>query len=328
MKKYEDIIAKINGAERILLTSHINPDGDSVGSGMALFLALNKYNKIHNELNEEYMDKVVRFVLQDSLPINLKFLTGTEMIENIKNVESKYDFDLVICLDSANKDRIGSVEKLIGENSFVINIDHHTSNDKYGDINCIEDISSTSEIIYNFIKEMGIEIDTPIGEAIYTGIVNDTGNFAHSNVTKHTFQMASDLMDKGVDNSKVVREFYHSKTLSTLRLMGKALEEMVYVPEKKFVHFFLSLNDIKNLGGRKDESEGLVELINSYEGSEVSLFLREEGDGKIKGSLRSKHDKDVNEIAKTFGGGGHIKAAGFTSDLPEDEIIKKIIALL
>lgn len=328
MKKYEDIIEKIKGAERILLTSHINPDGDSVGSGIALMLALNKYNMIQKELNENYMDKVVRFVLQDSIPANLKFLMGTEMIENRKNVNSKYDFDLVICLDAANKSRVGNVEELIGEESFVINIDHHTSNTKYGDINCIEDISSTSEIIYNFINKMGIEIDTAIGEAIYTGLVNDTGNFSHSNVTEHTFQMASDLMGKGVDNSKVVREFYNSKTLSTLRLMGKALEEMTYVPEKKFVHFYLSLNAIKELGAKKDETEGLVELINSYEGSEISLFLREEGDGKIKGSLRSKHDKDVNAIAKSFGGGGHIKAAGFTSELPEEEIVKKIITML
>lgn len=328
MSNYREIIDKIKNSERILLTSHVNPDGDSLGSGLALFLALNKYNRIQSGLNEEYIDKVVRFVIEDNVPGNLKFLKGTEMIENIKNVDSKYKFDLVICLDSATKERIGSVEKLIGNDSCVINIDHHTSNSEYGDINCIENISSTSEIIYNFIKEMGIEIETVVGEAIYTGVVNDTGNFAHSNVTKDTFLLAADLLEKGVDNSKIVREFYNSKNMSTLRLMGKALEDMVYDSEKKLVHLFISLNTLKELGAKREESEGLVELINSYEGSEVSLFLREEDNGKIKGSLRSKHDKDVNAIAKVFGGGGHIKAAGFTSDLSEKEIIKKVTSML
>ncbi|WP_372712589.1 bifunctional oligoribonuclease/PAP phosphatase NrnA [Ilyobacter sp.] len=328
MNIYNEIIDKIKNSERILLTSHINPDGDALGSGLALFLALNKYNRIQSGLDENYMDKVVRIVLEDNVPGNLKFLKGTEMIENIKNVESKYKFDLVICLDSANKERIGSVERLIGEDSYIINIDHHTSNTEYGDINCIENISSTSEIIYKFIKKMDIEIDTVIGEAIYTGVVNDTGNFAHSNVTKDTFLLASDLLEKGVDNSKIVREFYNSKSMSTLRLMGKALEDMIYVPEKKLVHLFISQDTLKELGAKREESEGLVELINSYEGSEVSLFMREDEKGKIKGSMRSKHDKDVNAIAKIFGGGGHIKAAGFTSDLSEKEIIEKVTAML
>ncbi|WP_319370771.1 bifunctional oligoribonuclease/PAP phosphatase NrnA [uncultured Ilyobacter sp.] len=328
MNSYTEIIDKIKDSERILLTSHVNPDGDALGSGLALFLALNEYNREQSRLDKNYMDKVVRFVLEDNVPGNLKFLKGTEMIENIKNVESKYKFDLVICLDSANKERIGRVETLIGEKSFVINIDHHTSNSRYGDINCIENISSTSEIMYNFIKELGIEIDKSIGEAIYTGVVNDTGNFAHSNVTRDTFLLASDLLERGVDNSKIVREFYNSKSMSTLRLMGKALEDMVYVPEKKFVYLFISLDTLKKLEAKREESEGLVELINSYEGSEVSMFLREEENGKIKGSLRSKHDKDVNAIAKSFDGGGHIKAAGFTSDLPVEEIIKKVTAML
>lgn len=327
---FEKIIDKIVESERILILSHVNPDGDAVGAGLGLYLALNKLNerltKEYESKEENYLFKVVRFVLQDSIPKNLEFLAGSEMIEKDENVQSKYDSDLVICVDAATDERIGSAKRHLEKAKFVINIDHHTSNTMYGDINHVEDISSTSEMIYKLIKEMDIEVTKEMGEALYTGLVNDTGNFAHSNVTPKTFAMASDLLEKGVDNSKIVREFFSNKDLPSLKLMGLALQEMVFNADKKFTYFYLSKDALEGVGGLKEHTEGIVNLINSYEKSEVSLFMREEIDGSIKGSMRSKHDADVNAIAKTFNGGGHVKAAGFTAiDLSVEEIVEKVL---
>ncbi len=179
MKKYSDIINKISGAERILLTSHVDPEKDTVAAGVALFLTLDKYNKIQSDLNENYMDKTFRFILDGNIHNDLKFIDGTEMIENIKNVEIKYPFDLVICLGSDRREKMGSTEKFIGEDSFIINIDHHADNTQYGDINCVEDVSSTSEIIYNLIRETEIEIDTSMKDCMG----DKTDDFVYSSVS-------------------------------------------------------------------------------------------------------------------------------------------------
>ena len=140
--------------------------------------------------------------------------------------------------------------------------------------------------------------------------------------------MAGDLVSIGVDNSKVVREFLNTKSMAAIKLLGQAMYEMKFDEEKKLVYFFLSYEDMQKVNGRKEDTEEIVETLVSYEKAEVSLFLREDKPGVIKGSMRSKYDVNVNEIASIFGGGGHIKASGFTSTLPHEEIIKKVLEKL
>ncbi len=309
----KEIKEKIEQSNNIIIAGHVNPDGDTVGAGLALLLGL----------EEKYPNKRVDFVLQDNVPKNISFLKGSEKIKKIEDIEDS-NYDLAIFVDSATIDRVGKVANLIGD-IFKINIDHHISNPKYGDINIVKDISSTSEIMYSFLKDLDIEISLEMGEAIYLGLVNDTGNFAHSNVTDKTFLVASELMKIGVNNNKIVNDFFKTKSYERMRVLGKALSEMVFVEEKKLMYFYLSYESLKSLNAIKDDTEGIVEELVNYSGSEVSLFLRQEENGKIKGSLRSKHSIDVNRIAGIFGGGGHIKAAGFTTELPVEEIIKIVV---
>ncbi len=309
----KDIKEKIQESNSIIIAGHVNPDGDTVGAGLALLLGLEK----------KYPNKKIEFVLQDEVPKNISFLKGSNKIKNIKDIE-KIDYDLAIFVDSATIERVGDVQKLIGD-IFKINIDHHISNPKYGNINIVRDISSTSEIMYSLLKDLEIEISLEMGEAIYLGLVNDTGNFAHSNVTDKTFLVASQLMALGVNNNKIVNDFFKTKSYERMKVLGKALSEMVFVKEKKLMYFYLPYNELKGLNATKDDTEGVVEELINYSGNEVSLFLREEENGKIKGSLRSKHGADVNKIANIFGGGGHIKAAGFTTELSTEEIIKIVV---
>ena len=172
---------------------------------------------------------------------------------------------------------------------------------------------------------MEIEITVEIGGESYLGLVNDKGKYERSNVTKKTFLVASEIRRRGVNNKRIVNECFKTKSYERMKVLGKALSEMVFVEEKKLMYFYLSFEALKNLNAIKDDTEGIVEELINYSGSEVSLFLREEESGKIKGSLRSKHNIDVNKIAGIFGGGGHIKAAGFTTELSSEEIIKKVV---
>lgn len=305
----DKIIDRIKGAKSILISTHVNPDSDGLGAGIALMEALRK------------LGKNVEFVTQDRPPKNLSFLQGIDEIKSMD--EAKKDYDLAIVVDSATFERIGATEQLMAGMD-VINIDHHISNPKYGDLYLVEYLSSTCEIMYNFIKKLGVEIDLPMAYALYSGIVNDTGNFAHDNVTEATLEIAGKLVGKGVKNSIVVRELFHNKSYAGLKIQGDAFSHMVFVPEKRFVYYYLPYEKLVEFGGTKEDTEGIVERINSLEGSNVSLFLRGEKDGTIKGSMRSKEDTDVNAIASIFGGGGHQKAAGFSSELPAEEIIRLV----
>lgn len=316
MDNFLDIKNKIAKSKKIFITAHVNPDGDAIGAGLALLSGIEKFND-----NCE-----VRFVLQDKTPDRVKFLELEKRAETYDE-NKKYDMDLAICVDSAALGRIGDIEKVI-KNVFTINIDHHISNPRYGDINYVENVSSTSEIIYKFLKFLNVEIDINIGEALYTGLVNDTGNFKHDNVTEETFKMAGYLVKLGVNNSKIVREFLNTKSMAAIKFLGQAMYEMKFDEEKKLAYFYLSNEDFMKNGGRKEDTEEIVENLVSYEKAEVSLFLREDKIGVIKGSMRSKHDIDVNTIAGIFGRGGHLKASGFTSELSAEEIVRMILEKL
>ena len=314
MNTFLEIKDKIFSEDSIVVISHVNPDGDAIGSGLALTLGLKK------------MGKNVRFILQDKYPDSVKFLNEINIVEQYDE-NNEYKFDLSICVDGATDDRLGKAKELL-KDRFVINIDHHISNTLYGKLNYVEEISSTSELIYKFLKFCEIDIDINMAEALYTGLVNDTGNFSHDNVTEKTFEMAAELKRIGASNSKVVREFFNTKSLPAIKLLGIAMYEMEYNENKKLAYYFMSKETLDKYNGRKEDTEGIVEKLISFKEAEVSLFLREDKIGVIKGSMRSKHDIDVNEIASIFGGGGHRKAAGFTSELPAEEIIKKVLERL
>lgn len=313
MTKIDQLKAKIEDATDIVIMGHINPDGDAIGAGLALTLALEK----------KYPNKKIDFVLQDSVPNNIKFL---EKVYKIKSKDMlKENYSLAIFVDSATLDRVGEIGK-IAEKIYKINIDHHVSNSKYGDLNIVNgDISSTSELLYGIIKELEIELDKDMAEALYLGLVNDTGNFSHSNVTENTLKVASELVKAGANNNKIVNEFFKTKSYQRIKILGKALSEMKFDKEKKLVYFYLPYSFLEEIKGTKDDTEGIVEEMLNFSESEVSLFLREDESGKIKGSMRSKRDKDVNKIANVFGGGGHIKAAGFTTDICADKIIETVL---
>lgn len=321
MENYKEIFFKIKQeiekAENIILTAHVNPDGDAVGSSLALLLTL----------RNEYPNKNIRLILQDNIPYTTKFLKFSETIEKYIDDEV-YNTNLLIYLDSATKERTGIIWERVRA-SKTICIDHHISNPEYADINCvIRNATSTSEIIYNFIKISNYKFLKEVAEALYLGLINDTGNFSHRNVTKEAFEMAAHLISMGVDSNYIVNNFLNSNSYPALKIVGEALRNFEFYSEKKLSYIYIDNETMTKYRARKEDTEGIVEKILSYNEASVSLFLREEPDGKIKGSMRSKYEVDVNEIANFFGGGGHYKAAGFSSSLSANEILKIILEKL
>jgi phosphoesterase RecJ-like protein len=322
MDAMQRILKIIRASRRIIITTHVNPDGDAVGASLGLFLGIRKWAS-----REEDWDPQIRIVLEDKAPDTTAFLPYYERLERWSSDEH-YEGDLLICLDAADLKRLGKTA-VLAEDHVVVNIDHHITNPGYGKYNYVKDISSTSEIIFRLLQSAGAPLDTEIGECLYTGLVNDTGNFSHDNVTKDTLYMAGTLVGIGVDNAKIIREFLENKSYGAIKLIGEALYYMQFYPEEKLAYYYLPYAEMIRHGGRKEDTESIVERLIEYNEAEAALFIREEETGLLKGSMRSKVDSvDVAKIAGCFGGGGHKKAAGFTAKGTADAVLAKVLRQL
>jgi phosphoesterase RecJ-like protein len=294
---YEQIIDIINKSSKIAVTSHMQPDGDNIGSSLALCLALKKLGK-----------KVV-FVIDDNVPELYRFLKGAREAEKPSSV-AEIDFDLLIALDCGDLERLGKVAQLVSKTKLV-NIDHHISNTKFGEMNLVEEnASATAEIVYKLIKSMGIFIDKDIADCIYTGIVTDTGMFQYSNTSEETHSITAELIIAGVSPSDIFNKIYQNSPKEKVLLMGEALKSLEFFNNDMVSCISISKAQVDNIAEEDIDTEGIVNLGRDIFGVEVAIFLKQKEANLVKVSLRSKTYIDVSIIAKDFGGGGHIRAAG------------------
>jgi phosphoesterase RecJ-like protein len=304
MCNIKDIKEEILLSKRIGLSFHTSPDGDAIGSALGLLNAL------------RYLGKDSYIISRDVIPDNLSYLPLANDIDG-STVEPKANTDLVIILDCGNVERISA--DLTNYNGKVINIDHHISNDKYGFINYIDvTAAATCEIIYLLVKELGFylknEIDNQkshveIGSAIYTGIVTDTGSFRHSNVTKRTHNIVAELVEFGINSSKIHSNLFDNKPFEKVKLMGHVLSDIKLVLNNKVAVLEIEKKTLEEFNLLNTDTSDVLSVGLGIKGVEVCLLLKEVDDG-VKASLRSKNDIDVRKVAEVYGGGGHIKAAG------------------
>ena len=309
-----EIIDYIDSVNKIAITFHVSPDGDATGSVLSLLQGLRNYGK------EAYV------ISKDKPSDNLGFLPYIEEItgESLKPTEGT---DCVIVLDCGNKERIaGDIEGFEGK---LINIDHHLSNDKYGDINYVDtEASATCEVIYGLLTQMNIEITESIAKTLYTGIVTDTGSFRYSNATKKTHNIAGELVSSGIKHDEVHRDLFDNKTFGKMKLTGKVLDEMELVCNGKIVLMKITEEMLELIDREKEDTGDLVSLGNKIEGTEGCILLKE-ATPDVKISFRSKDTLDVRKIAEMFNGGGHTKAAGAKiQNVTIDEAKKLVIEKL
>jgi len=306
MDLFKKVWEKIINSNNILLISHINPDGDALGSELSLYIILKKMGK-----------KVTVFNATKPLPKHLDFLPNFEKITNLlPNI-----IDLTISLDCGSFDRLGIEKKL----SFLINIDHHISNTNYGDINLVmPTYASTSQIIYELLKINNVKIDKESAICIYTALVTDTGNFQYETVNDKVFECAANLIKCGVEVDYVSKMLFQRDRLSRLRLLAKVYETIELCLNAKVAFVEVKKEMLEITGASKEDTDTIVNNIRNLATVEVACMLREENE-RVKISLRSKNYVDVSKIAIKYGGGGHIKAAGATIKESDLKKLKEIL---
>ena len=284
---------KIKESDNIVLVAHINPDGDALGSSLSLYPILKNMGK-----------NVKVFNATKPLPMYLDFLPNFDKVVN----KLPKKIDLMISFDCGSFDRLGIDEKP----SFLINIDHHISNTKYGDINIIDaNAASSSQVVYNMLKENNIEIDKDSALCMYAALVTDTGSFQYESVTDKVFKMAADLVGRGVRADFVARMLFQRDRLSRLRLLAKAYDTIEMCCDGKVAFVEITKEMMEITGAIKEDTDTVVNSIRAIASVEVACMLREDDEG-IKISLRSKDYADVSKVAIKYQGGGHIRAAGAT----------------
>jgi len=284
---------KIAQAQNIVLISHINPDGDALGSSLSLYPVLKKMGK-----------NVKVFNATKPLPDYLDFLPNFEKVTNVLPKK----MDLMISFDCGSFDRLGIEERP----DFLINIDHHISNTNYGDINIIDPkAASTSQVVYEMLKTNGVEIDDQSATCIYTALVTDTGSFQYESVNDRVFAIASELVKCGANPNFVAKMLFQRDRLSRLRLLAKAYDTIELCCEGKAAFVEVTKEMMEITGAIKEDTDTIVNSVRAIASVEIACMLREDDEG-IKISLRSKNYADVSKIAQKYGGGGHIRAAGAT----------------
>lgn len=314
----KQILEVIKKHKRFLIAGHVNPEGDAIGAQLAMANLL------------KMLGKEVRIINADCVPKNIMFIPGVEKMERFQELsDNEVNFEAAIILDSPTLDRIGDVKGLLN-NKFIINIDHHVSNTEFGDINWVDEkCSSAGEMIFDLFKSSGIAVDDASALCIYVAIMTDTGSFRYSNTTARTHQIAADLLLYNIDPKKVYENIYETKSFDTFKLLAEVLANLKRTDDAKFVWFKVTNEMMSRHKLTSDCCEDFIALVRMIEGAEVIAFLKEmDNKPAVKVSFRSKTDIDVNEIAKTFGGGGHKAASGCVIEKSMDEAEQMLVSVV
>ena len=312
----EEVAGELRAHDRFLLTTHEGPDGDALGTLLGM----------HHLLLQLGKDSVMFLASKEfPLPIEYRFMPLEEVFH-----EPPADMAdrVVVFLDCGNIDRM-PVDFLQRDENRVINIDHHHDNTRFGDVNLVDgDASCTAEIVYELAGLLGARITPEIASALYVGLVTDTGKFMYENTDARTHRVAAALIEAGVNVDDIYRRLYEHVPLEKLRLIARAVEKIERHCDERLVTTSITAEDYRETGSDEAMTEGIIDLLRSVEGARVAAVIRElgsRGRAARKVSLRSSGgDVDVSVIARRAGGGGHVRAAGFSTDLDLDQVVELI----
>ena len=300
----------LEGKQSVALGGHVRPDGDCVGSTMGLYLYL-----------KENFPQIETDLYLESVPEAYSMIRHTDEVKS-ELPEGKI-YDLFICMDCGDLQRLGFSQKLFIESKQTACIDHHVSNEAFADVNYIvPDASSTSELVYNLLDYDKMSLET--AEALYMGIAHDTGVFRYSCTSPETMENAAKLMRKGINGNAIIEQTFYEKTYVQNQILGRALLESMLIMDRQCVVSVIRKSSMEFFHAEPSDLEGVVSILRQTKGVEVAIFLHELEPQKYKVSLRSKQYIDVSVIAKHFGGGGHIRAAGVTMTGSAHDVINNI----
>lgn len=301
----------IDQAGKIVILGHVNPDGDCVGSCLA----------VYNYIKEWDSSKAVTVRLERA-PSKFSYLSGFDAIETEAGEET---YDLCICLDSSDEERLGGFKSCFDRSAKTICIDHHITNRGYAQENVIDGhASSACEVVYGQLDES--RISKHVAECIYTGIIHDTGVFKYSNTSRKTMEIAGRMMEKGIDFGTIIDGSFYKKTYMQSQILGRALLESITFLDGRCIFSVVRKKDMDFYGVEKSDLDGIVDQLRVIDGIECAIFLYETGIHQFKVSLRSNSIVDVSRIAAYFGGGGHVRAAGCTMSGSVHDVVNNLSA--
>jgi bifunctional oligoribonuclease and PAP phosphatase NrnA len=302
----EQVVHELREGEKFLITTHENPDGDALGSLVAMDLILDALGK-----------DTVMFLSAEEFPLPYEYrdlpLSGVS-----QSLPADAEERTIVFLDCGNLDRM-PVSFLSRDDAHIINIDHHHDNTRFGTANLVVDgASCTAEILWSLLPDLGVELTTPLAEALYIGLVTDTGKFQYENTTPISHRMAADLLQYGVDVHQIFRRLYENVPFAKLQLLAHVLNRVERYDDGRLTLSYILRSDYEETGADENYSEGIVDHIRALEGTMVAALVREQlkdgREGVMKVSLRASADEvDVSVIARKEGGGGHRQAAGFST---------------
>lgn len=318
----DQIITQIEDANHLLLVSHRDPDGDAVGSLLALGLALGK------------LDKKATLYNASPIPAVYRFLPSVERI--VRHIKKANTYDVALILDCGDLPRIGEASTTVSRIPMVINIDHHISNTGFGDIQLIDPMAcSTAEIVYRLIKALDVPIDKAIATSLYTGILTDTGSFRFSSTNQAAFAISREMAELGVEPHNVARHVYGTYSLGRIKLLNLALDSIEISDNGKLSIMTVTDAMFEETGTNSEDVDGMINYARRIEDVKVAALIQEQKNGKTNSdelrkfhvSLRSDGTVDVAAIAGSFGGGGHSSAAGFQVEMTMAKLKSEIITL-
>jgi len=303
-----NIIDYIKQSSSIIIVCHMRPDGDCLGAGFALTSICDK------------IGRSVDFVCDTDMPDHYKFIRGAERLNAIQYG----NYDLGIAVDCADEFRLGKYYAAYMDCKNTINIDHHVTNTRYGNINVVNGkVSSTCELLYSLIEDSGL-MDEVIAEYLYMGLSTDTGHFKHSNTTSATFSVASKLASYDFDKVALTDNLYRSNTLSKLKLISLAISKMEFYNDGSVCVIAFTQNDLKSVGCTMADTEGIIDYPMSLAGVSVAVCMSQQSTNTYKVSFRSK-SIDVAYVASKFGGGGHVLASGCVIHGDRNHCVIKVV---
>ena len=307
---FEKIMEWILSAEHIVLAGHTNPDGDAIGACLALAGALEKSGKKPYVLLEKYAEKY-------------RLIPNGHLVCEVETVERA---DLFIALDCGDEARLGGAAEVFHKAARKMNIDHHSSNTYFGELNYVDgNASSTSEIVFRLLENR-LPITAAEAAGLYAGLIYDTGGFRHSSTSPETMRIAGKLMEYEIPFTEIYNRFFDSRSFSELKIMGRALDHAEMLFDGAVVCSAITTAEIEELGGSNKELDAIINYLKGVLGAKIACFFYEKTETDVKGSFRGSDGYDVCALAQKFGGGGHVKAAGCTISAPIAEAKKMVLA--
>ncbi len=303
----KEIANKLKNEKSVAVICHIHPDGDAIGSAVALSLGLNTLGI-----------KTAVFC-DDVVPKKFSYLQAEKYV----NREFIGEFSAIVAVDCGDENRLGAFSEAFCKSKNTYNIDHHVSNPRYAKVNYVVERASNAENVYEILKEMGVEINKEIATFLLMGVMTDTGGFRHKSVEKQTFFCAGELVEKGADVNQIYYNCFAKQTKERAKLFALVMGRLRYLLDGKYVIATVFQEDLLKTGALYEDSEGFIDFLMGIDSVEVASCIMQTGENKYKISFRAK-DTDVNAVASTFGGGGHKLASGCQISGEYEEVIDKI----